>query len=273
MCCNNSQVKRSAFFAALLALLGQLLCPALAFGQKPEYEFYYEFRKDFSQKLQEANHFALTGEQVLERYAAKLKSDGVSNAEIARRTRLIRTERAALDADYYSRFYLDSDANFNHEPNAFLVEVARGRQPGVALDYGMGQGRNAIYLAGLGWDVWGFDPAAGGIAIAQKRAKELGLKLHTVAVRDDEYNFGQSKFDLILFSWTKPLVPVQRVVDALKPRGVIVMECGDEFVPERNALLHQFDTLQIVRYEIALAKADWAGRTETHVYRLVAKKP
>jgi len=80
----------------------------------------------------------------------------------------------------------------------------------------------------------GVDPAAGGIAIAQKRAKELGLKLHTVAVRDDEYNFGQSKFDLILFSWTKPPVPVQRVVDALKPHGIVVMECGDEFVPERK---------------------------------------
>ena len=73
-----SQVQHSARSAALLALLGQLLCPALVLGQKPEYEFYYEFRKDFSQKLQEANHFALTGEQVLERYAAKLKSDGVS---------------------------------------------------------------------------------------------------------------------------------------------------------------------------------------------------
>jgi hypothetical protein len=183
-CAAIPQVKRSATVAALLAVLGQLLCPA-AFGQKPEYEFYYEFRKDFSQRLQEANHFGLTGEQVLERYAAKLKSDGVSDAEIARRTRLIRTVRTALDADYYSRLYLDIDANFNHEPNAFLVEVARGRQPGVALDYGMGQGRNAIYLAGLGWDVWGFDPAEGGIAIAEKRAKDLGLKLHTAAVRDD----------------------------------------------------------------------------------------
>jgi SAM-dependent methyltransferase len=242
-------------------------------GQKPEYEFYYEFRKDFSQKLQEANHFALTGAQVLERYAAKLKSDGISEEEITRRIRLIRTDRSALDADYYSRFYLDSGANFNHDPNAFLMEVARGRQPGVALDYGMGQGRNAIYLARLGWDVWGFDPAEGGITIAEERAKELGLKLHTAAVRDDEYDFGKGKFDLILFSWTKPLVPVQRVVDALKPGGIIVMECGDEFVSGRNALLHEFDTLQIVRYEIALAKADWAGRTETHVYRLVAKKP
>jgi hypothetical protein len=66
----------------------------------------------------------------------------------------------------------------------------------------------------------------------------------------------QSKFDLILFSSTKPRVPLQRVVGALKPGGVIVMECGDEFAPERNGLLHQFD-LQIVRYEIALDKAYW----------------
>ena len=56
-------MKRSTFFAALLAILGQLLFPTFASGQKPEYEFYYEFRKDFSQKLQEANHFALTGER------------------------------------------------------------------------------------------------------------------------------------------------------------------------------------------------------------------
>jgi len=49
---------------------------------------------------------------------------------------------------------------------------------------------------------------------------------------------------LILFSWTKPLVPVQRVMDALKRDGIIVMECADEFVPERNALLHKFEPLQ-----------------------------
>ncbi len=255
------------------ALLSMLLCPAFVLGQKPEYEFYYEFRKDFSQKLQEASHFSLTNEQVLERYAAKLRDEGVAAAEIDRRIRLLRTERRALDADYYSRFYLDSSANFNHEPNAFLMEVVKGRRPGVALDYGMGQGRNAIYLAGLGWEVWGFDPAEGGIAIALKRAKELGLTVHAAAVRDDEYDFGKDKFDLILFSWTKPLVPVERVVDALKPGGVVVMECGDEFVPERNALLHLFDTLRIVRYEIVLAEADWASRRETSVYRLVARKP
>ena len=54
-----------------------------------------------------------------------------------------------------------------------------GQQPGTALDYGMGQGRNSIYLAGLGWQGVGIDPAEAGVAIAQKQAKDLGLTLHT----------------------------------------------------------------------------------------------
>jgi protein-L-isoaspartate O-methyltransferase len=74
--------------------------------------------------------------------------------------------------------------------------------------------------------VWGFDPAEAGVAIAQRQAKDLGLTLHTSAVRDSEYDFGKERFDLILFSWTMPFVPVQKVQDSLKPGGIVVMECG-----------------------------------------------
>jgi SAM-dependent methyltransferase len=224
-------------------------------------------------KLQEANHWSLSEEQVFERYRDKLKADGIADGEIARRINLLRTDHAALEADYYSRYYLDANSNFNHEPNAFLMEVVKTRQLGVALDYGMGQGRNSIYLASLGWEVWGFDPAEGGIAVAQKRAKELGLTLHTAAVSDDKYDFGKGRFDLVLFSWTKPLVPIQKVIDSLKPGGIVVMECGQEFVPEPNALLHLFDSLRIVRYEIVRTKGDWGDRREVDVFRLVAQKP
>ncbi|MGH9512175.1 MAG: class I SAM-dependent methyltransferase [Terriglobales bacterium] len=256
-----------------VALLASFLYSALAFGQKPEYEFYYKFRADFAPTLQEANHWSLTDEQIFEKYAAKLKQDGITESEIGRRIKLLRTEHNTLEADYWSRYYLDPDSNFNHAPNAFLQEVMKGRQPGVALDYGMGQGRNAIYLASLGWDVWGFDPAEGGITIAQKRAKELGLTLHTSAVRDSDYNFGKQRFDLVLFSWTMPTVPVERVVESLKAGGIVVMECGPEFNDRRNAMLHLFDLLEIVHYEVVRDKADFNGRRETDVIRLVARKP
>src|SRR5271165_6255102 len=114
----------------------------------------------------------------------------------------------------------------------------------------MGEGRNAIYLASLGWQVWGFDPADAGVALAQQRAKKLGLTLHTAAVRDSEYDFGKERFDLILFSWTMPLVPMQKVVDSLKPGGIVVMQRGPGFLNGRNAVLHLFDPLEIARYEV-----------------------
>jgi SAM-dependent methyltransferase len=255
------------------AMLTMLSYSILLFGQKPEYEFYFEFRTVFGEKLQEENHWSLTTEQVFEKYAAKLKNDGIAESEIARRLKLLRTEHSALEADFYSRYYLDSNSNFNHAPNRFLMAMVKGRQPGTALDYGMGQGRNSIYLASLGWQVWGFDPAEAGVAIAQKQAKDLGLTLHTSAVRDSEYDFGKERFDLILFSWSMPLVPIQRVLDSLKPGGFVVMECGTDYLPDRNAMLHLFDLLVIEHYEIVREKSDWEGRREVDIIRLVARKP
>ena len=257
----------------LAVLVTTLLYSSFAFGQKPEYDFYPEYRNNFTPKLRSENpSLSLTNEQIVERYAAKLKSEGVTETEIVRRTRLILREHDLMEADYWNRFYLDSNANFNKAPNGFLKQMVDGQRPGVALDYGMGEGRNAIYLASLGWRVWGFDPADAGIALAQKRAKELGLNLHTSAVRDSEYDFGKERFDLVLFSWTMPLVPVQKVVDSLKPGGIVVMECGADFVSGHNEMLHIFDPLQIIHYEIVRAKSDFYDRRETEVLRLVARK-
>lgn len=247
-----------------------LLCSGFAFGQKAEYDFYREFRNSFVPKLR-AEKLSITDQEILERYAARLKSEGVADNEIARRSSLIRTEHDLLEKDYWNRFYADGKSNFNREPNAFLIQVVKGRLPGLALDYGMGEGRNAIYLAKLGWQVWGFDPADVAVTLAQRRAKELGLTLHTAAVRDSEYDFGKERFDLILFSWTMPLVPVQKVVDSLKPGGIVVMECGTDFVG-RNGMLRMFDTLQIVYYEIIRTKSDFYNRRETDVLRMMARK-
>jgi hypothetical protein len=51
----------------------------------------------------------------------------------------------------------------SRKPNQLLVEAVRHRKPGTALDVGMGQGRNAIFLAKEGWEVTGFDSADEGV--------------------------------------------------------------------------------------------------------------
>jgi SAM-dependent methyltransferase len=252
-------------------LVTALLCSTLLFGQKPEYDFFPEFRNTFTPK-QYAENPSVTKEEIIEKYATTLKSEGVADEEITRRTSLIQTKRPVLESDYWNRYYTDPQSDFNRGPNGFLMEMVDGRTPGVALDYGMGSGRNAIYLAQLGWQVWGFDPADAAVALARKRAEELGLTLHAAAVRDSEYEFGKERFDLILFSWSMPLIPVQRVVDSLKPGGIVVMEVAVDFVG-RNEMLKMFDALLIVRYEIVRRKADFYHRQELDLLRMVARKP
>ena len=252
-------------------LAAALLFAALAFAQKPEYEFYQEFRNVWAPRLH-AGRPSIGNAEVIERYGVRLRGEGVAEADIARRMRLLTTERPALEADYWSRFYTEGKANYNRAPNAFLMQVVAGGTPGVALDYGMGDGRNALYLARLGWQVWGFDPAAGGVALAEERAKAAGLSLHTAAVPDSQYEFGKDRFDLILFSWTMPLVPVERVIASLKPGGIVVMECGVDFTG-RNGMLKLFDGLRIERYEVVRATSDFYDRRQTDVVRLIARRP
>src|SRR5262245_11828203 len=152
-----------------------------ALGQKPEFEFFTEFRNVFTPKLR-AESPSITNEEILQKYASGLLAQGIPESEIKRRVDLIQTQRQALEIDMWNRVYSSPNPEFNQAPNAFLMQMVGRRTPGVALDYAMGEGRNAIYLAQLGWDVWGFDQAGAAIALAQKKAKELNLNLKTSAV-------------------------------------------------------------------------------------------
>ena len=215
----------------------------------------------------------ITPPQVREAYAEKLRKDGTAEAEVQRRLRLLNTESAKLEADRWDRFYGSAEhaSEYNHSPNAFLMSYVADRRPGVALDYAMGDGRNALYLAKLGWDVYGFDESAVAVGIAEKRARELGLTIHAAAVPDSAYDFGKDRFDFILFSWAMPLVDIKKVVDALKPDGTVLMECAADYVG-RNGMLKEFDDLRIERYEIVRGVADWYGRRETDILRMIARK-
>jgi hypothetical protein len=53
--------------------------------------------------------------------------------------------------DFWNAKYKDPKFDFNHRPSRLLVEAIAGRRrSGDAIDLGMGEGRNAIYLARAG---------------------------------------------------------------------------------------------------------------------------
>src|ERR1700676_1145626 len=79
---NSGKYRPTAHSVVMLATLLMMFWHAiLAFGQKPEYEFYFKCRTVLGPKVQEENHWSLTNEQVFEKYAAKLKNDGIAESE------------------------------------------------------------------------------------------------------------------------------------------------------------------------------------------------
>ncbi|MEZ5289012.1 MAG: methyltransferase domain-containing protein [Vicinamibacterales bacterium] len=168
-------------------------------------------------------------------------------------------------------------------PNVFLTQVAESRPPGAALDVGMGQGRNSIWLARQGWQVTGFDPAVQAMAVAQASAKALGLTLSTVEARDDTFEWGERRFDLILMSYAGcDPANVPRVERALKPGGVLIVEAfhtdaartfkigGSLCSP--GQLPHMFQGLRTIHYEEPIALPDF-GQARMRIVRFAAEKP
>jgi 2-polyprenyl-3-methyl-5-hydroxy-6-metoxy-1,4-benzoquinol methylase len=77
----------------------------------------------------------------------------------------------------YDEIYSTKRDIFSSEPNAFMIRMVTGRQPGRALDVAMGQGRNALWLASQRWTVTGFDISPVAIDDARKEAAKRGLQM------------------------------------------------------------------------------------------------
>ena len=62
-------------------------------------------------------------------------------------------------------------------PDHRLVELVEGSEltPGRALDLGSGTSRNALYLAGHGWEAVGVEMAGYAVEVARRKASEQGV--------------------------------------------------------------------------------------------------
>lgn len=193
-------------------------------------------------------------------------------------------ERAGLGAEREKwNDYFKTGRGFTVEPNKLLVAAVRGVAPGTALDISMGQGRNAVYLATLGWKVTGIDISDEGIRIAQDNAAKLHVALTTVQVDDAKYDYGTDRWDLVTLIYAgDDEAIVKKVIPSLKHGGLFVCEYfhadseaakGGAGGWKTGALAALFaNGFEIVRDEVVEDKADWAGQRVTKLVRFVARK-
>jgi SAM-dependent methyltransferase len=227
-------------------------------------------------------------------YADKLKKDGVPPDEIQRQTtRIIKlfSERPEAVEILFDRTFVMASGNptrdgFNSTPSSLMMEAIKGIKPGTALDAGMGQGRNAIYLAQEGWDVTGFDISGEALKAAKFNSQMAGVRVTEVKAGYDTFDFGKTKWDLILliFAWAPIEDPgfLKKLIDSLRPGGMVIFEhyIDDPNRPQPRAvhallpgqLRTLFNGFKILRYEETEKMGDWGGHGEKLV-RMVARKP
>jgi SAM-dependent methyltransferase len=224
-----------------------------------------------------------TDESIYRRYSNVLEAAGASRESAADTIKLIQRVGQRIEAERWNRILTAPKPLFNTGPNAFVIEMTKGLKPGRSLDVGMGQGRNTIFLAQQGWDSVGFDPADRAVASARERAKALGVKITTSVVGEEQFDWGDSQWDLIVLSYVGAREFVQKVARALRPGGMVIVEAfhrdamksgpiGPPVVFETNELPRLFDGLRVIRYEDTDAIGDF-GLEHTRVVRLAAVKP
>ena len=150
-------------------------------------------------------------------------------------------------------------ANREATPAALLVEAAEMAPPGRALDLACGAGRNALYLAGLGWDVTAVDAAAAAVRVVRERAAAAGVRIdaRVADLESAEFVIEPGGYDLIcdFFYLQRDLFP--RIRDGVRPGGVVAAEIhlrNDQphrFVLEPGELRREFDGWKILHYSEA----------------------
>jgi 2-polyprenyl-3-methyl-5-hydroxy-6-metoxy-1,4-benzoquinol methylase len=182
----------------------------------------------------------------------------------------------------------DTSYHFNKKPNTFLVTAIKNIKPGKALDVAMGQGRNAIYLAKIGWDVTGYDIADEAMEYAKKEAKLQNVQIKTIRQGSEEFDFGNLQWDLISFIYAGCIEEVpgmaERMKKGLKTGGIIVFEFfhreagiameRNDFGCPQNAekdLLLKLGGFKIITYEEKIDVADY-GLDKCKLVRMVAQK-
>lgn len=110
---------------------------------------------------------------------------------------------AFFNVAYWDQRYSEAEPVWSGDPNPVLVEEVASLAPGTALEVGCGEGADAIWLAGHGWEVTGVDFSAQALARAAERVPASlteRLRWEQADIRDWRPDDGL-RYDLVAASY------------------------------------------------------------------------
>jgi tellurite methyltransferase len=180
--------------------------------------------------------------------------------------------------EQWDQRYREGDQVFN-TPSPLVVDFTRPLAPGSALDFASGPGRNALYLAQLGWRVTAVDGSPVAMDLLRARAGKLAIDAHVADLEAEKFDVFPGSYDLILSCYylQRSLIPTMK--SALRIGGLLIMivHLADDDQPRGTPartypgeLLTLFDGWRIVFYR----EGEPGESCHRHaVAELVAQKP
>lgn len=98
------------------------------------------------------------------------------------------------------------------------------KKTGLALDIGMGSGRNAVFLAQQGFRVEGVDISAQAIARAKRLAKAKGVRIRAIQSDINAFVMKPGAYDVILNIDLLERAIIPKLKQALRRGGVVFFE-------------------------------------------------
>jgi SAM-dependent methyltransferase len=134
-----------------------------------------------------------------------------------------------MDPQPWDERYSKPGFAYGTEANDFLASVAERIPHGPVLTIGEGEGRNAVFLAGLGHEVLAVDQSEVGLAKARRRAEERGLRVRTQVadLADFPIEPGAWAGIVSIFCHLPPAIRIPlhaAIVRGLRPGGVFILE-------------------------------------------------
>ncbi|MBY0516767.1 MAG: class I SAM-dependent methyltransferase [Bacteriovoracaceae bacterium] len=142
---------------------------------------------------------------------------------------------------------------------------------GTVLDMGMGEGRNAVFLAQKGFKVTGVDISSVAVKKAHLLAKEYGVKIKGVVASMNDYKIAPNSYDAIICFYYVDRGLIEKIKTWLRPGGILIYEAhtsrqrihpshrhdpADYFLKEQE-LLKMFNGMRVLKYEEPLHEKEF----------------
>jgi SAM-dependent methyltransferase len=159
--------------------------------------------------------------------------------------------------------YAAADKVWSGNPNGALLTEVTGLRPGRALDVGCGEGADAVWLAGHGWEVTALDVSQVALDRAALHARQAGVQVRWVRAGLVEASLSPGAFDLVSAQYPAlrrtPTGEAERALLAAVAPGGLLLVVHHEDVDVDHARAHGFDPADYVQPAdvAALLDDDW----------------